>query len=350
MLERPFANTETLRLADIHSLSIFYTPLDARFDRLTRLAQKALAVPVAAIALSHQGKLWFKSVQGWNVHELELSASFCARTLAGGEPVIVEDTRLDPEFARHRLVEGPPKFRFYAGFPIRDRGGMAVGTFAVYDCAPRQVTPAEMQALRDLADIAQREFLTAELCDAQAQIVAKLDLARRSAMIDALTRVWNRRAAEELLGCAIEQAERDRSGLAVCMMDVDLFKDINDNAGHVVGDQVLRKVAATLVSNVRDGDAVCRFGGDEFLIILQKTNRDEVERITERIRRRISEFPMKTKSGHVPVSISAGIAMCPPGRTMSAENLIELADQALYRSKQARHGAGKSGVTTGAGV
>ena len=105
MLERPFANTETLRLADIHSLAIFYTPLDARFDRLTRLAQKALNVPVAAIALNHQGKLWFKSVQGWNIHELDLKESFCARTLTKGEPVIVEDTRLDPEFAHHKLVE-----------------------------------------------------------------------------------------------------------------------------------------------------------------------------------------------------------------------------------------------------
>ncbi len=345
MLERPFANTETLRLADINSLAIFYTPLDARFDRLTRLTQKAINVPVAAIALSHQGKLWFKSVQGWNIHELELGDSFCSRTLSKGEPVIIEDTRLDPEFAHHKLVESQPRFRFYAGHPIRDRSGMAVGTLAVYDCSPRQVTPAEVQALRDLADLAQREFLTAELCDAQAQIVAKLDLARRSAMIDALTRVWNRRAAEELLAFAIEQADRDDTGLAVCMLDVDRFKDINDTAGHQVGDQVLRKVASTLVSNVRDGDAVCRFGGDEFLIILQKTSREEVERITGRIRQRIGEFPMRTKSGQISVGVSAGVALRSPGRKMSSEDLIELADQALYRAKQARRAGTRTNVT-----
>lgn len=345
MLERPFANTETLRLADIHSLAIFYTPLDARFDRLTRLAQKALGVPVAAIALSHQGKLWFKSVQGWNIHELDLANSFCSRTLSRGEPVIVEDTRLDPDFAHHRLVEGAPNFRFYAGFQIRDKTGGAVGTLAVYDRAPRQLAQVEVQALRDLADLAQREFLTAELCDAQAQIVAKLDLARRSAMIDALTRVWNRRAAEDLLTFAVEQAERDDTGLALVMIDVDRFKEINDSAGHQVGDQVLRKVAATLVSNVRDGDSVCRYGGDEFLIILQRTNREEVERITDRIRQRISEFPMKTKSGQVTVAVSAGIAVRSPGRHMTGESLIELADQGLYRAKQAGRSGGKASVT-----
>ncbi len=345
VLERPFAHTETLRLADIQSLAIFYTPLDARFDRLTRLAQKALNVPVAAIALNHQGKLWFKSVQGWNIHELDLEASFCARTLAQTEPVIVEDTRLDAHFAHHPLVEKAPNFRFYAGYPIRDRTGLPVGTLAVYDRSPRRVTPVEVQALRDLADLAQREFLTAELCDAQAQIVAKLDLARRSAMIDALTRVWNRRAAEELLALAVEQAEGEDTTLAVVMLDLDRFKEINDTAGHQVGDQVLRKVAAALVSNVRDGDAVCRYGGDEFLIILQHTSREEAERITGRIGQRIGEFPLKTKTGEVAITISAGLALRSPGRCISGESLVELADQALYRNKMARRSGTRTDVS-----
>jgi len=344
VLERPFANTETLRLTDIHSLAIFYTPLDARFDRLTRLAQKALNVPVAAIALCHQDKLWFKSVQGWNVHELDLATSFCTRTIATGEPTIVPDTRLDPAFAQHRLVQKTPNFRFYAGFPIRDRNGTVAGTLAVYDRLPREMGAAEVQALRDLADLAQREFLTAELCDAQAQIVAKLDLARRSAMIDALTRIWNRRAAEELLVLAVEQAERDDTGLAVCMLDVDRFKAINDGAGHQAGDQVLRKGTAMLVSSVREGDAVCRFGGDEFLIILQRSSRADVERITARIRERITEFPLATRRGSIPVDVSIGIALRSPGRHMTGEELIELADQSLYRAKQS-HRTGKPSVT-----
>lgn len=335
MLERPFANTETLRLADIHSLAIFYTPLDARFDRLTRLAQKALDVPVAAIALCHQGKLWFKSMQGWNIHELEISGSFCARTLTQGELVIVEDTHLDAQFRQHPLVQGAPHFRFYAGLPIRDQNGIVVGTLAVYDRRPRQVSAAEVQALRDLGELAQREFLTAELCDAQAQIISKLDMARRNAMIDPLTRIWNRGAAEQLLVVAMEQAEQEDSGLAVCMLDVDRFKEINDGSGHQTGDQVLRKVAASLVSNVRDGDAVCRYGGDEFLVILQRISQEEAEWITRRIRERLAEFPFRTRNSQLVVSISAGMAWRAPGRHLSAERLVELADQALYRAKQA---------------
>lgn len=344
MLDRPFINTETLRLADIHSLAIFYTPLDARFDRLTRLAQKALNVPVAAIALNHQGRLWFKSVQGWNVHELAVEDSYCARTLLRDEPVIVQDTQLDPDLARCPLTTEAPHFRFYAGFPIRQRTGAVAGTFAVYDRQPRKPTPAEVQALRDLADLAQREFLTAELCDAQAQIVNKLDLARRSAMIDALTRVWNRRAAEELLQCAGEQAGREDSGLAVIVLDINDFKAINDSAGHPAGDQVLRKVASILVSNVREGDAVCRYGGDEFLVILQRIGREEAGSIAERIGRRIGEFPVRTRSGPVPVSVSIGVAMRPPGREASMEALVDAADQAMYRVKKEQRAARRNAV------
>jgi len=346
LLERPFANTETLRLADIHSLAIFYTPLDARFDRLTRLAQKALNVPVAAIALCHQGKLWFKSMQGWNIHELELAGSFCTRTIAEGELVIVEDTRLDPQFRQHPLVQGPPHFRFYAGLPIRDQNGIVAGTLAAYDRVPRQLSAADVQALRDLGDLTQREFLTAELCNAQAQIIGKLDLARRSAMIDSLTRIWNRGAAEKLLAVAMEQAEEEDSGLAVCMLDVDSFKDINDSSGHQTGDQVLRKVAASLVSNVREGDAVCRYGGDEFLVILQRISQEEAEQIVRRIRERLAEFPFRTRNGQLTVGISAGMAWRAPGRHISAERLVELADQALYRSKQ----AARTGPRTTVGV
>jgi diguanylate cyclase (GGDEF)-like protein len=342
MLDRPFADTETLQLAELHSLAVFYTPLDVRFDRLTRLAQRALGAPVAAIALLNQAKLWFKSVQGWNIHELALDESFCARTLSRDDIFVIEDTRLERDFSNHLLVTGPARFRFYAGHPLRDRAGLPVGTLAVYDLKPRTFTPADMQTLRDLGDLAQRELLTAELANAQAELLAKLDLARRSAMIDALTRVWNRGAAQELLTVAVEQASREDTGLGVIMVDVVRFKDINDTFGHQVGDQVLRRVASTLVSSVREGDSVCRYGGDEFLIILQDTNREELERVTARLAERVSEAPMKARSGVVNVTITTGNALRPLGHSLTSDELVALADQALIRAKQSGRSADRA--------
>jgi diguanylate cyclase (GGDEF)-like protein len=313
-----------------------------RFDRLTRLAQRALGAPVAAIALLNQAKLWFKSVQGWNIHELALDESFCARTLSRDDIVVIEDTRLDRDFSNHLLVAGPPRFRFYAGHPLRDRAGLPVGTLAIYDLKPRTFTPADLQTLRDLGDLAQRELLTAELANAQAELLAKLDLARRSAMIDALTRVWNRGAAQELLRVAVEQASREDSGLGVIMVDVVRFKDINDTFGHQVGDQVLRRVASTLVSSVREGDSVCRYGGDEFLIILQDANREELERVTARLAERVSEAPMKARGGVVNVRITTGNALRPLGRSLTSDELVALADQALIRAKQSGRSADRA--------
>jgi diguanylate cyclase (GGDEF)-like protein len=345
VLERPFANTETLQLAELHALAMFYTPLEGRFDRLTRLAQRAFGAPATAIALLHDGRLWMKSAQGWNIQEMALDQSFCNRVVRTAQTVVVEDTQLDPEFVSHPLVTQPPRFRFYAGSPLLDHNGAPIGTLAIYDIKPRSFSAADVQALRDLTELVQRELFAAEICEAQGQLVAKLDIARRSAMIDALTRVWNRRAAQDLLGLAMQQAERDDTVLGVCMIDVDNFKSINDTHGHQVGDQVLRKVASTLVSNVRSGDAVCRYGGDEFLLILQKTSREEVERIVERIEQRVSEFPVKTRSGAVPVAISTGVAVRSAGRRMASEDLVEVADQALYRAKQGRRPGARSKVT-----
>lgn len=345
MLERPFANTETLQLAELQALSMFYTPLEGRFDRLTRLAQRAFGAPATAIALVHNGRLWLKSVQGWNIQEMELERSFCGRVIRTGKPVVVEDTQLDPEFVGHPLVTEPPRFRFYAGSPLLDHNGNAIGTLAIYDIKPRQFTAGDIQALRDLTDLVQRELFAAQICETQEQLIAKLDLARRSAMIDALTRVWNRRAAQELLALAMQQAERDDTVLGACMIDVDSFKSINDTHGHQVGDQVLRKVAATLASNVRAGDAVCRYGGDEFLLILHKTSREEVERIAERIEQRVSEFPIKTRSGPVPVQISTGVAVRSAGRRMTSEDLVEVADQALYRARQGRRSGARNKIS-----
>jgi diguanylate cyclase (GGDEF)-like protein len=345
MLERPFANTETLRLAELHALSMFYTPLEGRFDRLTRLAQRAIGAPAAAIALLHNGKLWFKSVQGWNIQELDLEHSFCSRVISTAAPVIVEDTRLDSEFSHHPLVERSPKFRFYAGSPLLDGNRMPVGTLAVYDTKPRRFSPGDVQALRDLTDLVQRELFTAEIDEARWQLLGKLDVARRSAMIDTLTRVWTRHTAQELLAMAMEQAERENTVLGVCMVDVNQFKNINDTHGHQVGDQVLRKVASTLASNVREGDAVCRYGGDEFLLILQKTSREELERIAARIEQRVSEFPVKTRTGPVIVNISTGVALRATGRHITGEDLIDLADQALYRAKQGRRTGARNKIS-----
>ena len=341
MVDRPFVGTETLKLAGLDALDICYTPLDARFDRLTRLAREALGVSVAGITLAHDEKFWFKSVAGWDVQELPQEKSLCALPLAKNQVVIIDDTRIDPATASHPLVASAPNFRFYAGYPLCGREGGAIGTLCAYDIQPRHLSAGQLQAFRDLGELAQRELLTAQLHDAQKQLIAKLDVARRQAMIDPLTRVWTRRAGLELLASACEQATRHRYELAVCMVDLDQFKAINDQHGHPAGDQLLKKVAGIIVNSLRPLDTVVRYGGDEFIVVIERINQEELERLSQRIRDRVEEAPLKTRSGDIPVSVSIGTTLCKPGRASTPEELIDLADQALLGAKHRRYATPK---------
>ncbi len=335
MIDSSFASTQTLRLTELHSHDIFCTPLEARFDRLTRLARASLRTPVAAITVRAGQRLWFKSVVGWNVRELPIADSLCERALASTEAVIIEDTQLDSTTATHPLVVGGPKFRFYAGQALLDHRGNAVGAFEVFDLRPRALLEQDLQNLHDLVQLARKELLTTDLHNAQVQLVKKLDLARRQALMDSLTAVWNRRAADELLQRAIKSADEEGNlAIAVCMIDINRFKAINDSYGHPAGDRALQKVAQSLVSSVRDGDAVCRTGGDEFLVVMPRVGAGEADTIADRLQRTVENAPLKTRSGVIQLAVTTGIAVRRPGERSTAEDLVQAADHALYRAKQ----------------
>ena len=336
MIQQEMASTQTLRLTELYSHDIFCTPLEARFDRLTRLARASLGMPVVAITVRAGDRLWFKSVIGWDIRELPVAESLSERTLASTEAIVIEDTRLDEAYRTHPLVAERPKFRFYAGQSLTDHRGLAVGTFDLFDLKPRKLEQKDMLILHDLVQLARKELLTTDLHDAQAQMVKKLNVARREALMDPLTATWNRRAADELLQRAIETADREGTAIGVCVIDVDRFKHINDTYGHPAGDLALRRVARSLVGGVRDGDVVCRTGGDEFLIILPLVGPNDAEDIAARIRKSIGQTPIRIgRTGTIiPVSISTGTAIRKPGDRKSAADLVQTADNALYHAKE----------------
>lgn len=148
---------------------------------------------------------------------------------------------------------------------------------------------------------------------------------------DPLTGVGNRRMADERLRHAIAQAQRSGVTFAVCMMDLDEFKPVNDHYGHDAGDQVLKTIAQRLQDLVRAEDSVCRLGGDEFLIILREPQGESVfERIQEAVR-----IPIRIDAGIVRVSSSLGVTLCGAGCDSDAEGVLRRADRAVYAAKSA---------------
>lgn len=340
-LTQSLASTATVRLASLHKMAIFYTPLEERFERISRLGKRAMDSRVAAVSLVTKDKQWFKSVLGWRVSELPLEESLCRHVIAAGQPLIVPDTLADERFAESRFVSAGPKFRFYAGYPIKDADGRLIGTFCVMDVKPKKWDAALAATLHDLGQLAERELVTADLWDAQSQLVAKLGEARRQALLDTLTRVWNRRGGLELLDMMIDRSQKSYEQFALCMVDIDNFKVVNDTHGHQVGDQVLRQVATGIVGSVRPDDVVSRYGGDEFLVILRDADVAVARSVSERIRGNLRRSPLALRSGNVAVTVSIGFAVNDPTESINAHTLVQRADQALFHTKN----RGRDGVS-----
>ncbi len=150
------------------------------------------------------------------------------------------------------------------------------------------------------------------------------------ALTDGLTGLYNRRHATKRLEEEIARARRNNKGLCVAMCDVDHFKAINDEFGHSAGDRVLQQIAASLTEYVRRNDVVARWGGEEFLVIFSEIKLTAARIVAERLRGRLANTP-QVEGGPEQISVSIGLSMLRPG--VSADALIEQADQALYRAK-----------------
>jgi two-component system cell cycle response regulator len=155
------------------------------------------------------------------------------------------------------------------------------------------------------------------------------------AITDALTGLFNRRYMESHLGTLIEQATARGKPLSTLVIDIDYFKAINDTDGHDAGDDVLRDFALRLKRSIRGIDLACRYGGEEFVIVMPETDMAVAAMVAERLRRRIAAepFPIQQGARAIPVTISIGIAAL-RGNDDTAAALLKRADQALYRAKR----------------
>lgn len=186
-------------------------------------------------------------------------------------------------------------------------------------------------ALKD--EVKEREIIEQEL----EEVKIERDIATEASLHDALTGLPNRALFYDRLEHGLEQAKRHGWILAVMFLDLDKFKQINDEHGHDIGDQVLLTIAERLKQNTRSDDTICRFGGDEFLYLLMEVkNEHEIIKIIKKLIKTV-ELPCDDILPNLVVKLSVGVSLFPKNGN-NLDDLIKNADEAMYAAKQGKLG------------
>jgi diguanylate cyclase (GGDEF)-like protein len=168
----------------------------------------------------------------------------------------------------------------------------------------------------------------------QDELIAERDLFQSKAARDPLTRLWNHEEILRVLAQELSRAGREPRSVGVIIADLDRFKHVNDTYGHMAGDAVIRAAARTMSSLVRPYDALGRFGGDEFLVVLPGCDTWNARALAERLRQGVSKEPIDTPEGLIPVAMSLGVAVCDGSGAANTDAIVKVADAALYRAKE----------------
>lgn len=151
-------SNEELRIETLRQFLILDTPPEERFDNLTRAAAAFFRVQIAVVSLVDVNRQWFKSACGLDAKETPRDVSFCGHAILQDDVMVVPDTLLDERFIDNPLVTGEPKIRFYAGAPLKARNGVNVGTLCLIDREAKNLSPADLDMLKDMAKVVVQEL------------------------------------------------------------------------------------------------------------------------------------------------------------------------------------------------
>ena len=250
-----------------------------------------------------------------------VGSQLCNMALQRKRPLISTITNPDdillalrPDLAIHSYLGVPIVFRDHA-----------TGLIALYNRGPQAFIEEDAQV--------------AELFSGQVAIA--LDNSRRveqmekQAITDQLTGLYNRRAFADMAGKEVGRARRYQRPLALILFDIDHFKNVNDTHGHLVGDHVLRVLTELVTRTTRNTDIVCRYGGEEFIVLMPEAGREEALAMAERLREEISRMTVVTAGGTLSLTVSLGVAELARDEDEGLESLINRADRAMYQAKAA---------------
>ena len=315
MLAPSLPKNEKCRLASLDALNILDTDPDERFDRVTRLAKKLFNVPIALVTLVDKERQWFKSSIGLDAKETPRDISFCGHAIHQNNTFIIEDALQDVRFFDNPLVVDLPDIRFYAGHPIASPSGENIGTLCIIDTKTRTLSEDEIASLTELSALITDEFIS-----------------WHGATMDELTNITNRIGFKRLSQHSIDKAVRQNNDCHLAYFDLNDFTLLNDNYGHMIGDQVLKLFAEQLKVSFRVSDVCARIGGDEFVVLLSDTELETAKQVIKRF-----AYNLISVSKHLDlpcqISFAHGIVSFDQKKHINIEHLLSDADQVMDEKK-----------------
>ncbi|GAB7191917.1 sensor domain-containing diguanylate cyclase [Kineococcus sp. NUM-3379] len=329
-MRAPLPVGEAERVAALHRLGVLDQPPAPDLEALTRLAVYVTGAPVGVVNLIDSHRQWQAAATGMTPGEAPREDSMCAHVVAVDDVIHVADASRDVRFADNPFVTGRlASARLYAGVPLHDHRGHAVGSLCVVDPLVRSLHPVQLAALRDVAG--QVEALL-ELRRRHLEMAVLLVEVEHHATHDALTGLVNRRLLVDRLTQALNRAQRSGRPPTVFFCDLDGFKALNDAHGHEAGDAVLVAVARWLRTVVRPTDTVARVGGDEFVVVCEDLPPDMVFTVADRLRAAGPAELGAPDGCSLGISTGAVTAALPS----TVDELLRIADHLMYADKAGR--------------
>jgi diguanylate cyclase (GGDEF)-like protein len=278
------------------------------------------------LVVPETGELQIRAVQGYTdprIRTLRPIAenSLTARSVRERKPLLVNDIQADTTVHHDEEVPDERQVASTIIAPLT-LGEQTLGAISLSSYRRHAFTETDLQLLVSFAAMATTAINNAQLHAA----------VQKQAVTDTLTKLYNRRGLFEIAQREVMRAHRFQRPLSALLLDIDMFKHINDTYGHLVGDQILAGISGEFLKELRQVDLVGRYGGDEFLALLPETELDQAMQIAERLRKTISEIVFTTATTQVKITISVGVAAL--GSEDTLEMLIKNTDLALYRAKE----------------
>jgi diguanylate cyclase (GGDEF)-like protein len=323
---------EAQRLHALRQVGVLDTPAEPKFDRLARLAAEVTHAPIGLMTLVDHDRVWIKAAHGLNIRSVARRDAFCSYTIQQTGPMVVDNAWEDPRFAHLPLVGGEVGIQAYAGAPLFDENGHALGAICALDFEPRDIAQSQQEALQDLASTASALI---EARQVATQLEASQSRLKELALYDQVTGLPGRSILRKRLDRVIQnhQADPESHNYAVLFIDFDQFKVVNDSLGHGMGDSLLVSITARLGEALCESATLTRFGGDEFVAVIEQIQQpSEAEAITEALLKALAQ-PHRLGRHEVTATASVGLVTGEAGHD-DADALIRDADAAMYEAKR----------------